>query len=131
MLHERIVALGRRNAQGRLAYLLCELFWRQKAIGMIGDQAIRLPLTQAELADTLGLTAVHVNRMLQALRRKNFITQQGQRLVLRNVDELQRLAGFDEEYLHLNGAPTEVEHYLDTLEQEGSRSRAAKGSSLE
>jgi DNA-binding transcriptional regulator LsrR (DeoR family) len=44
--------------------------------------------TQAELADTLGLTAVHVNRMLQALRRKNFITLQGQRLVLRNVDEL-------------------------------------------
>jgi CRP-like cAMP-binding protein len=131
MLHERIVALGRRNAQGRLAYLLCELFWRQKAIGMIGDQAIRLPLTQAELADTLGLTAVHVNRMLQALRRKNFITQQGQRLVLRNVDELQHLAGFDEQYLHLNGAPAEVEHYLDTLEQEGSRSRAAKGSSLE
>jgi CRP-like cAMP-binding protein len=65
MLHERIVALGRRNAQGRIAYLLCELFWRQKAIGMIGDLAIRLPLTQAELADTLGLTAVHVNRKLQ------------------------------------------------------------------
>jgi CRP-like cAMP-binding protein len=131
MLHERIVALGRRNAQGRIAYLLCELFWRQKAIGMVGDHAIRLPLTQAELADTLGLTAVHVNRMLQALRRKNFITLHGQRLVLRNVDELQDLAGFDEQYLHLNGAPTEVEHYLDTLEQEGYRSRAAKGSSLE
>jgi CRP-like cAMP-binding protein len=130
MLHERIVALGRRNAQGRVAYLLCELFWRQKAMG-IGDQAIRLPLTQAELADTLGLTAVHVNRMLQALRRKNFITLHRQRLVLRNVDELQDLAGFDEQYLHLNGAPTDVEHYLDTLEQEGSRSRAAKGSSLE
>jgi CRP-like cAMP-binding protein len=117
MLHERIVALGRRNAQGRIAYLLCELFWRQKAMG-IGDQAIRLPLTQAELADTLGLTTVHVNRMLQALRRKNLITLRGQRLVLRNVDELQDLAGFDEQYLHLNGAPTEVGHYLDTLEQE-------------
>lgn len=118
MLHERIVALGRRNAQGRIAYLLCELFWRQKAIGMVVDHAIRLPLTQAELGDTLGLTPVHVNRMLQALRRKNFITLRGQRLVLRNVDELQELAGFDEDYLHLNGAPPEIEGYFDRLEHE-------------
>jgi CRP-like cAMP-binding protein len=125
MLHERVVALGRRNAQGRIAYLLCELFWRQRAIGMVGDHAIRLPLTQADLADTLGLTPVHVNRMLQALRRKNFITLQRQRLVLRNVDELQDLAGFDEQYLHLNGAPTEVGHYLDTLEQERPRARVS------
>jgi CRP-like cAMP-binding protein len=125
MLHERIVALGRRNAQGRIAYILCELFWRQKAIGMVGDHAIRLPLTQAELADTLGLTAVHVNRTLQALRRKNIITVHGQRVVLRNVDELQDLAGFDEQYLHLNGAPTEVERYLDTLEQESPRARVS------
>jgi hypothetical protein len=72
-----------------------------------------------------------VNRTLQALRRKNLITLHGQRLVLRNVDELQDLGGFDEQYLHLNGAPREVEHYLDTLEQEGPRSRAARGSSFE
>jgi CRP-like cAMP-binding protein len=118
MLHERIVALGRRNAQGRIAYLLCEPFYRQKAIGMVEDHAMRLPLTQAEVGDTLGLTAVHVNRMLQALRRKNYITLRGRRLVLRNVDELRELAGFDEDYLYLNGAPAEIERYFDRLEHE-------------
>ena len=64
MLRERIVALGRRNAHGRVAYLLCELVWRQRAIRMAEHHSIRLPLTQADLADTLGLTAVHVNRVL-------------------------------------------------------------------
>jgi hypothetical protein len=44
---------------------------------------------------------------------------------LRNVDELQDLAGFDEQYLHLNGAPTEIERYLHTLEQERPRARVS------
>jgi CRP-like cAMP-binding protein len=46
MLRERIVALGRRSARGRVAYLLCELVWRHRAIGMAEDHAIRLPFTQ-------------------------------------------------------------------------------------
>jgi len=54
MLRERIVALGRRGARGRLAYFLCEIVWRQRAIGMSRDHAIRLPLTQTDLADALG-----------------------------------------------------------------------------
>ena len=62
MLRERIVALGRRNARGRVAYLLCEFLWRLQAIGMADDRAIRLPLTQSDLADTLGLTSVHINQ---------------------------------------------------------------------
>ena len=53
MLRERIVALGRRNAHGRVAYILCELVWRYITIGVSDDHAIRLPLTQVELADTL------------------------------------------------------------------------------
>jgi hypothetical protein len=43
MLRERIVALGRRSARGRLAYFLCELVWRQRAVGMAEDHTIRLP----------------------------------------------------------------------------------------
>jgi len=65
---ERIVALGRRSARGRVAYLLCELVWRHRAVGLAEDHAIRLPLTQVELADTLGLTSVHLNRILQGFR---------------------------------------------------------------
>jgi hypothetical protein len=53
---ERIVALGRRSARGRVAYLLCELVWRQRAVGLAKDHAIRLPLTQIELASDAGRT---------------------------------------------------------------------------
>ena len=73
MLRERIVALGRRSARGRVAYLLCELVWRQRAIGMAEDHAIHLPFTQTDLADMLGLTSVHTNRILQGFRQDGLI----------------------------------------------------------
>jgi CRP-like cAMP-binding protein len=114
---ERIVALGRRSARGRVAYLLCELVWRQRAVRLGGDHAIRLPLTQVELADTLGLTSVHINRILQGFRRDNLIALTRQRLTLLDVDRLQKIAGFNQDYLHLGGASTEVRSYIDTLER--------------
>jgi len=114
---ERIVALGRRSARGRVAYLLCELVWRQRAVGLGEDHAIRLPLTQVELADTLGLTSVHINRILQGFRRDNLIALTRQRLTLLDVDRLQKIAGFNQDYLHLGGASTEVRSYIDTLER--------------
>ena len=116
MLRERIVALGRRNARGRVAYLLCELVWRQIAIGTSEDHAIGLPLTQLDLADALGLTPVHVNRVLQQFRRERLITLSGRRLVLRDIDRLQEVADFDQDYLAFTGAPAEVQLYLDRLE---------------
>jgi CRP-like cAMP-binding protein len=114
---ERIVALGRRSSRGRVAYLLCELVWRQRAVGLAEDHAIRLPLTQVELADTLGLTSVHVNRILQGFRRDNLIALAHHRLTLLDVERLQTIAGFNQDYLHLGGAPTEVRRYLDMLER--------------
>jgi CRP-like cAMP-binding protein len=114
---ERIVALGRRSARGRVAYLLCELVWRQRAVGLAEDDAIRLPLTQVELADTLGLTSVHVNRTLQGFRRDNLIALAHHRLTLLDVERLQKIAGFNQDYLHLGGATTEVRSYIDTLER--------------
>jgi CRP-like cAMP-binding protein len=114
---ERIVALGRRSARGRVAYLLCELVWRQKAVGLAEDHAIRLPLTQLELADTLGLTSVHINRILQGFRRDNLIGLAQHRLTLLAVERLQKIAGFNQDYLHLGGATTEVRSYFDTLER--------------
>ena len=104
---ERIVALGRRSARGRVAYLLCELVWRQRAVGLAEDHAIRLPLTQVELADTLGLTSVHINRILQGFRRDNLIALARHRLTLLDVERLQKIAGFNQDYLHLGGATTE------------------------
>jgi CRP-like cAMP-binding protein len=117
MLRERIVALGRRGARGRLAYFLCEIVWRQRAIGMAEDHAIRLPFTQTDLADTLGLTSVHINRVLQGFRRDELITLEHRRLTLRNVEKLQAISGLTSRYLQLGSTPPEVVHYFDQLER--------------
>jgi CRP-like cAMP-binding protein len=119
MLRERIVALGRRDAAGRIAYLLCELLWRHKAVGLaLANDSIQLPLTQIELADTLGLTPVHVNRVLQDLRRKGLVTLKSHVLTLLDIDQLQKIAEFNASYLHLGGAPAEISRYFDKLEQQ-------------
>ena len=118
---ERIVALGRRSARGRVAYLLCELVWRQRAVGLAEDHAIRLPLTQVELADTLGLTAVHVNRILQRFRRDNLISLTQRRLTLLDIERLQEIAGFNQDYLHLSGAPPEARRYIEMREHNRRR----------
>jgi CRP-like cAMP-binding protein len=122
MLRERIVALGRRNARGRLAYFLCELVWRQRAIGMAEDHAIRLPFTQIDLADTLGLTSVHINRVLQDFRRDELITLERQTLVLRDIERLQAISGLTPDYLKLNTTPPQVLRYFDDLERNRAES---------
>src|SRR5258708_20298312 len=101
MLRERIVMLGRRNARARVAYFLCELLWRHRAIGLSEDRSLRLPLTQADIADTLGLTAAHVNRVLQKLRRDGLITLAHPRLPLHPAHRLHRPPQLNPDYLHL------------------------------
>src|SRR5439155_9244883 len=113
MLRERVVALGRRSARGRVAYLLCELVWRQRAIDVNESDAIRLPLSQIDLADALGLTPIYVNRILQAFRREQLITLQQHQLTLRDVEKLQTISGVTPDYLQLGSTPSEVMHYFD------------------
>jgi CRP-like cAMP-binding protein len=115
MLRERIVSLGRRNARGRIAYLLCELVWRERAISKSEGYAIRLPLTQTDLADALGLTPISVNRILQAFRREQLITLRQRRLTLCDVARLQTISGLAPDYLQLGSTPAEVMHYFDPL----------------
>jgi CRP-like cAMP-binding protein len=118
MLRERIVALGRRSARGRVAYLLCEIVWRQRAVGIAEGHAVRLPFTQAELGDMLGLTSVHINRVLQGFRRDELITLDRRRLTLLDIERLQAIAGLTPEYLNLNSTPPEILRYLDALERD-------------
>ncbi len=125
MGRERIVALGRRNARGRIAYLLCELVWRQRAIHVAEDHSIRLPLTQTDLADALGLTAVHVNRVLQRFRQDQLIKLQQRRLTVINFARLEAIAGLTPNYLQLNSTPAEVSRYLDELEATTHATRTA------
>jgi CRP-like cAMP-binding protein len=98
---ERIMTLGRRQALGRTAHLFCEIYLRQRAVGLAGDLCCPLPPTQAELADAVGVTAVHFNRSLRALRGERQIALHGGNLTIRDWPGLVASAGFDPIYLHL------------------------------
>ncbi len=96
-----MVGLGRRDAHSRIAHLLCELLVRLRAVELVEDHAFELPVTQAELSDALGITTVHVNRVLQDLRGENLITLRGGSLKVLDWEGLQRAGEFDPTYLHL------------------------------
>lgn len=92
--------LGLRKAPERIAHLFCELAHRIGSASPRGRaESVRLPLTQQELAEALGLTNVHVNRVLQRLKRLGLIEFRRGVLLLRDIDKLRELAGFDEGYL--------------------------------
>ncbi len=100
VLRSWIVNIGRRDAAQRIAHLFCELHARLKLVGLADDGAFSLPLTQDVLADALGLTPVHINRMLQRLRSEDLILLKGGELTILNIEGLRKLAGFDPNYLH-------------------------------
>jgi len=100
-LRHWLVNLGQRSAVERLAHLFCELWVRMKVVGQAQDNAFELPVTQEELGDTLGLTSVHINRMLQELRGEGLIRLSGKRLIILDSDRLHKLSGFTPNYLHL------------------------------
>ncbi len=96
-----VVNLGQRSAYERTAHLLCELFFRLRAVGLTNGNSCTLPITQGELGDTLGLTIVHTNRMLQDLRRNGLVELRGKNLTILDLSALQKVALFHPNYLHL------------------------------
>ena len=121
MLRERIVSLGRRDARGRIAHLLCELLWRHAAVGLSTEESFPLPLTQTELGDTLGLTPVHVNRVLKEFRASGLIAIAHRTITLLDIDGLRKTADITEDYLQLRGVPDEVVQYFAGREDEQRR----------
>jgi CRP-like cAMP-binding protein len=97
------VGLGRRSADERLGHLLCELFFRLWVVGMSTDSGYMLPLTQAELADVLGLSTVHVNRVFKTLRARGVVSFTDRWLTILDYKALKTMASFDPDYLHLEG----------------------------
>lgn len=98
---EWMLNLGRRDAYARTAHLFCELFTRLQAVGLVHDHTCALPLTQLELSDALGLTSVHVNRVLKDLRGAGLVTLSGKNLTVHDWERLKAAAEFDPTYLHL------------------------------
>lgn len=104
---EWVVNMGQREALSRLAHLFCEMMTRMTAVGLVEDGRCTLGLTQADLSEATGLSAVHVNRTLQTLRARGLITFGQGRLIVHDWAALARLGEFRADYLHLREpAPT-------------------------
>lgn len=100
IFREWVVNVGRRDARARIAHLLCELALRLERTGAGHDGSFDLPLTQEQLADATGLTAVHTNRTLQSLRREGLIQLSNGILRVLDWEALRKVGDFDELYLH-------------------------------
>lgn len=94
--------IGQRTSYERIAHLLVELFLRLRTVGMTMVNSCDFPLTQTDLADATGLTAVHVNRTLQELRRDGLIILERKRLTIPDLKRLMDAAMFNPNYLHLD-----------------------------
>jgi len=93
--------VGQRTAYERIAHLLTELFLRLRTVKMTNGTSCDFPLTQNDLADATGLTAVHVNRTLQELRRDGLIELERRQLTILDMQRLMEAAMFNANYLHL------------------------------
>jgi CRP-like cAMP-binding protein len=100
VFREWVVNLGRRDARSRIAHLLCELADRLNASGVSDGEEYDFPLTQEQIADAAGLTAVHTNRTLQSLRKDGLISLSSSRLSILDWNALADLGDFNERYLH-------------------------------
>jgi CRP-like cAMP-binding protein len=100
MYAERVIALGQRSAAERLAHFLLELLTRMRVIGLADERLFRMPLTQEQIGDILGLTGVHVSRTLRQLRDDGLVGVEGQLVSIRNLEALSALADFERTYLN-------------------------------
>jgi CRP-like cAMP-binding protein len=101
IFREWVTNVGRREAYSRMAHLLCELLVRLRAVGLAEDTSCDLPITQGEFADALGITTVHVNRVLKELRADGLVELKGDWLNIPDWDRLKEVGEFDPTYLHL------------------------------
>ena len=103
MVVEHLVGLGRREADARMAHFLLELGVRLALVRMGSKSGYVCPLTQYHLADALGLSAVHVNRVLRKLREDGLVTFRDGEVTFDNYNGLVKLADFDPAYLDQTG----------------------------
>ena len=117
MLAEHLVNVGRRSAAERVAHLFLELWARQRVRGLSDGKRFSVPLTQTIIADTLGLSVVHVNRTLRQLSKDRMLESNRDKVVILDLDRLQDLAGFSEDFLLNHYAPRALRRRLDTAEE--------------
>jgi len=102
ILREWLLNVGQRNALQKLSHFFCEMSLRLERIGQVAeDGSFELPVNQMALADTTGLTPVHINRTLQRLRNDALIRLCQRRLSIVDPERLAAIAGFDDNYLQV------------------------------
>lgn len=99
---EWTVNLGQRTAIERIAHLLCEIVVRMQAAGLCENQTCEFPITQNDLAEATGMTAVHVNRTIKEMRARGLIAWNRRELHVPDLDALKRTGLFNPNYLHLD-----------------------------
>jgi CRP-like cAMP-binding protein len=104
MFREWIVNVGQRAAPSRLAHVVAELHERLKSIKQIDGNTFEMPLTQEQIGEALGITAVHANRVIRQLRQEGILEFSRGRVTILNQQALLDLAGFDGRYLHQSPA---------------------------
>lgn len=103
IFREWTVNVGRRNTRQRAAHLLLEFSIKFEEAGLARDGSFEMPVSQTDLADALGITAVHMNRTMQWLRREGLIRTHMRTLTIEDWSAMVALAGFDRVYLHPEG----------------------------
>lgn len=105
ILREWLTNIGQRSAKARLAHLLCEFAVRLSASSPAEEEAYELPMNQEHLGDALGLTAVHVNRMLRALHDEGLVLWTRKSVRMTDWRKLRVAGDFNSRYLHLDQIP--------------------------
>lgn len=100
IFREWVVNVGRRDARSRIAHLLCEFAYRISTQGLGPKSVYELPITQEQLADATGLTAVHVNRVLKGLQADGLIDRNRRIVSFPDWLRLRDVADFNPRYLH-------------------------------
>lgn len=100
IFREWVLNVGRRDARSRIAHMLCEFIARCEAAGLGSRESFELPMTQLQIADATGLTAVHVNRTLKSLDGDGALVRIRNHFRVLDWDRLCSIADFDPAYLH-------------------------------
>ncbi|MBK1669334.1 hypothetical protein CKO28_14950 [Rhodovibrio sodomensis] len=125
ILAEHLVNVGRRSAAERVAHLFLELWARLRVRGLTDGKRFTIPVTQTIIADTLGLSVVHVNRTLRQLSNQGILESNREKATILDLDRLQDLAGFSEDFLLNHYAPRTLRRRVDSLD--GTRTDPGAG----
>lgn len=103
MLRAWLLGIGQKDADERMAHLLCEMFFRLNRVGLVNGSRFTLPFSQAQMADALGISGVHASRTIQGLKQKKLIALNRRSINILDLDALMELSEFDPAYLSTLG----------------------------